>query len=129
MDTAMLQIIKRMEQANYVFKDPYNKSPYDYDPNYIYDCAKELKDIVEEFFKNLKSFNIRTGLGIEKTPDDLSISNFTLVLEIGLEFTNLSMMLTQYDFIDREYLKHHITRSFIDVTHNHIVRTYLKESK
>lgn len=125
----MLQILKRMEQANYVFKDPYNKSPYDYDPNYIYDCAKELKDIVEKSFKNLKFLNIRKGLGIEKTPDDLSISNFTLVLEIGLEFTNLSMMISQYDFINREYLKHRITKSFIDVTHNHIVRTYLKESK
>ena len=128
MDTAMLQILKRMEQSNYVFKDPYNKSPYDYDSNYTYDCAKELKDIVDESFKNLKYFNIRSGLGIEKSPDDLSLNTISIVLEISLEFTNLSMMLTQYDFIDRDYLKNRIVKSFIDVTHNRIVSTYLKES-
>ena len=125
----MLQIVKRMEQANYVFKDPYNKSPYEYDPNYIYDCTKELKDIVEESFKNLKSFSIRTGLGIERDTKIFTIDTLSIVLEINLEFINLSMILTQYDFISKEYLKHRIVRSFIDVTHNHIVRTYLKESK
>lgn len=124
----MLQILKRMEQSNYVFKDPYNKSPYEYDPNYIYDCAKELKDIVEESFKNLKSFNIRSGLGIERDSRILAMNTLSIVLEINLEFTNLSMMISQYDFISREYLKNRIVRSFIDVTHNRIVSTYLKES-